>query len=288
MPLVAVVTLIGTALTVAVLALYLIRVALLLRHVAARLSGITAGLAEVVRKTEPVNPVVGEINDDLAQADGALRSLLSGGGAAPAGAVSMRGGPAGVRSGSLAAAVSSGARPAAVSTAHREPVAVGAGEPGPADMVWGIRSAPGITSLPQKFAALAGTVYVAIGVIGFFSTGFGNFTEDVGHQMFWYFGVTPFHNIVHLGVGGLWLLAAFLLTPVAAEGLNFGIAGVYVLAAILGFLGDLSFLGIRSGYAPDNFLHLITGVVSLLFAGLFGGLIGGGARTDRGTHRVPA
>lgn len=44
--------------------------------------------------------------------------------------------------------------------------------------------------------------------------------------LFGIFHVTPFHNVVHLGVGALWLLAAFVLTPPAAEGVNFATAGV--------------------------------------------------------------
>lgn len=270
MPLVAVVTLIGTALTIAALAIYLIRVAFLLRHVASRLAAVTVGLGEVVRKTEPVPPIVSMINDDLAEVDNKLRGMLERA-SAPAGAPQMRGGPVPVQSGSLAAAVAaSGQQGGATTPPSSEPVAVGAGEPGRADLVWGIRSSPNVGSVPQKFAALAGLVYVAIGVIGFFVTGFNDLTEYTGERLFWFFPVTPFHNIVHIGVGGVWLLAAFLLTPIAAEGVNFAIAGVYVLAAILGYLGQLDFLGIGPGLVPDNFLHLITGVVALLFAGVLG------------------
>jgi hypothetical protein len=79
------------------------------------------------------------------------------------------------------------------------------------------------------------------------------------------------HNIVHLGVGALWLLAAFVLTRPAAEGANLAIGGFYVLAAVLGYLGFLDLLAISSGFGdPDFYLHLITGVVSLLFAGVLG------------------
>lgn len=291
MPLVAVVTLIGAALTIVVLALYLLRLSMMLRQVARGLTNVTTGLKLVVQKTEPAAGVVADINNDLIAVDERLREVLQRAGGRAAAAPPMRGGPVSMRSGSLAAAVSS-------STVRQggeppDPAPVG-GEPGPADVVWGIRRAPSMASTPQRFAALFGLIYVGIGVIGFFVTGFNDLTEFTGENLFWVFGVTPFHNIVHIGVGGLWLLAAFLLTPPAAEGLNFAIAGVYVLAAILGYLGQLEFLGILRGTDPDNFLHLATGVVSLLFAGLIGGLIGTrGSRAERtaaarGSHRVPA
>ena len=134
---------------------------------------------------------------------------------------------------------------------------------------WGIRpDNPGVGSLAQKYAFLAGLVYVGIGVVGFLFTGFNNFTEPTDEALFGIFHLTPLHNVVHLGVGALWLLAALALTNVAAEGVNFAIAGFYVLAAVLGFLGYLELLGIHAGLDADNFLHAVTGVVTLLFAGL--------------------
>ena len=142
------------------------------------------------------------------------------------------------------------------------------GSVGEADVVWGVQSSTGVTSLPKKFALVAGLGYVLIGVIGFFFTGFSHFTEMTDTSLFGIFHLTPFHNIVHLGVGGLWLLAALVLTNPAAEGVNLAIAGVYVLAAVIGYLGALEYLGIMPGFDPDFFLHLVTGVVTLLFAGL--------------------
>jgi len=136
------------------------------------------------------------------------------------------------------------------------------------DLVWGIRSSTGVDSLAKRFALLAGLVYVGIGVVGFAFTGFNSFTEPSGEALLGLFPITPLHNVVHLGVGVLWLLAAFALTNVAAEGANLAIAGFYVLAAVLGFLGFLELLAVRPGLDADNFLHAITGVVTLLFAGI--------------------
>lgn len=142
--------------------------------------------------------------------------------------------------------------------------------PGP-DVVWGIKERTGVGVLPQQFALVAGLVYVAIGVIGFFPTGFNDWTVDTNERLLGIFAITPMHNIVHIGVGALWLLAAFVLTRPAAEGTNLAIGGFYVLAAVLGYLGFLDLLAIEPGFGdPDFYLHLITGVVSLLFAGVLG------------------
>lgn len=132
---------------------------------------------------------------------------------------------------------------------------------------WGFRDRPAVEGTAKKFALLAGSVYVGIGIVGFFVTGFNNFTMYTGETLL-IFGITPFHNVVHIGIGAVWLLAAFALTRAAAEGTNFAIGGFYVLAAVLGYLGSLEFLGVMAPLAADNFLHLITGVVTLAFAGL--------------------
>lgn len=78
MPTAAVVTLIGVALTVVVLALYLIRIAFILKHVNFTLGTIIAGLRAIANQTEPLAPVVGEIVRDLTDVQGALEGLVKG------------------------------------------------------------------------------------------------------------------------------------------------------------------------------------------------------------------
>lgn len=295
MPFVAVVTIIGTAVTVLALAVYLISVALALRSVNARLGKINTGLLQIVERTEPVGPVVQEINRDIAGVNGALQEVLTKPRpaaapppperptgrpayvvAAPGGGVLRerpsppppQGGLQRAASGPPAGVVSSSQGYAQSGEVGAAAAFASGGEYQPADMRWGIRPELGVRGVAQVFATFAGLLYVGIGVIGFFVTGFSNPTEYVGHKLFWIFGVTPFHNIVHIGVGAVWLIAALTLTKPAAEGVNFAIGGVYALAAILGYLGYLGFLGIGSHLDPDNPLHLATAVVSLLFAGL--------------------
>ncbi|MGH3911311.1 MAG: DUF4383 domain-containing protein, partial [Pseudonocardiaceae bacterium] len=73
-----------------------------------------------------------------------------------------------------------------------------------------------------------------------------------------------FHNIVHIAIGSLWLLAALVLSPAGTEGVNIMIGAVYLLATVLGVLGYFTLLNIRSGTDPDNFLHLVSAALPLL------------------------
>lgn len=127
---------------------------------------------------------------------------------------------------------------------------------------------------PAQFLALiVGLGYVAIGIVGFFVTGFTNFVHSSNSELFG-FGLNGFHNIVHLGVGGI-LVGASLARPAAiTQGVLIGGGLVYLLAAVLGFtnhLGEL--LTIHGTLAPDNFLHLASGLIAI-GAGFLGGDIG--------------
>lgn len=151
------------------------------------------------------------------------------------------------------------------------------------DMVYGIRPEGGFQSggksASQWFAMIVGLSYAGIGVIGFFFTGFDAFTEVTGETALGIFSINPFHNVVHIGVGAVFLTSAFLLTRPAADGTNFAVGGFYVLAAILGYLGYLNLVGINTALDPVNFFHLVTGVLAVLFSGLIG------AGSDSGSRR---
>lgn len=134
------------------------------------------------------------------------------------------------------------------------------------EMQYGIRTGGGVQTVGQVFAVAAGLAYVTIGVIGFFITGFSGFTEVTGESLFGIFAINPFHNVVHIGTGALFLVAALLLGPAATGGALFGIGGFYVVAAILGYLGYLNLIGISQPLDPVNFFHLISGVLAVLFS----------------------
>lgn len=136
-------------------------------------------------------------------------------------------------------------------------------------MQLGTRAGRSPRAFAQTFALVAGAAYVLGGIGGFFVTGFSGWFANDSDAVF-ILEVNPFHNIVHIGVGALWLFAGVWLIRAGTEGVNLAIGGVYVLAAILGYLGFLSILSIDGPFAPDNFLHLITGAVAVVFAGWAG------------------
>ena len=152
------------------------------------------------------------------------------------------------------------------------------------ETMFGIKTQTGRGSmaLAQKFSLVAGVAYLALSVVGFFRTGLSGGTDMMNDMLFGIFMVNPFHNVVHLTVGGLWLLGAFVLTVAGAEGLNLALGSFWVLATVLGFLGYLGALAVMPGTTPDNFLHLVTAITTLVLGtGLLPAL-------RRGSRTAPA
>lgn len=117
----------------------------------------------------------------------------------------------------------------------------------------------------QVFALAFGAVYLTVGVAGFVLTGFADFATNSSEALL-IFEVNPFHNLIHVGVGAMALMAARAVPPSGTTGILLGIGLVYLLSAALGFAGYLEALSIDGFYAADNFLHLVTAVVLLAFA----------------------
>ena len=126
-------------------------------------------------------------------------------------------------------------------------------------------------SFAQLGAAVVGVAYLAIGVIGFVVTGFGSFVQDTGDGILG-FDLNPFHNVVHLTVGG-YLLFVSMLNRAAAEGALIGGGAVYLVAAFLGFGNHLQIISISDVSAPDNYLHVASGLAAILI-GLISSLSG--------------
>lgn len=118
-------------------------------------------------------------------------------------------------------------------------------------------------SIAQVGAVLIGVPYLAIGVIGFFFTGFGGFVQN-GNAGLLGFDLNGFHNVIHLAVGAFLLLVA-RLDRTAAEGALIGGGLVYALAAFLGFENRLQIISINDVLAPDNFLHVVSALAVLGF-----------------------
>ncbi len=119
----------------------------------------------------------------------------------------------------------------------------------------------------QVLASLLGLAYVLAGVIGFVYTGFSGVTESDGPKVFGLLGVNPFHNVIHLAIGG-YLLYAATRHATFTEGALLGVGAFYLVAAISGFIyAHIPVISIVTEGAPDNYLHALTGLAAI-FAGL--------------------
>lgn len=112
----------------------------------------------------------------------------------------------------------------------------------------------------QQFALLSAAIYVAAGILGFVVTGTDGFTADTDEKLI-ILGLNPLHNVVHLVLGGTWLAAAFSrrLAPVVNVALGAGLLAAFAL----GVVGGAQFLNIDGASEPDNYLHLVYGILSI-------------------------
>ncbi len=77
MPVVAIVSLVIVFLLVAALAFYLIWVVLILRHAVDTLGKVTFGVRAIAHRTEPVGPVLADVNANLTAVAAALEGLVA-------------------------------------------------------------------------------------------------------------------------------------------------------------------------------------------------------------------
>ncbi|WP_409330326.1 DUF4383 domain-containing protein [Trujillonella humicola] len=129
---------------------------------------------------------------------------------------------------------------------------------------------PGMT-WPQMLALAFGVVYLLIGIIGFFITGFDDFFGNrhgtsMAHEDATLLGfmINPMHNVVHILIGAAGIALSRTLTGARTYGwllaIGYGAAFVYGLIA----LGEeWDFLNLN---AADNVLHIVTAVVGLVIA----------------------
>jgi Domain of unknown function (DUF4383) len=129
---------------------------------------------------------------------------------------------------------------------------------------------PGMT-WPQMLALAFGVVYLLVGVIGFFITGFDNFfgneTPPGAHHVdetLLGFMINPMHNVVHIVIGAAGIALSRTLAGARTYGwllaVGYGAAFVYGLLAVG---EDWDFLNLN---AADNVLHILTALVGLVIA----------------------
>lgn len=138
-------------------------------------------------------------------------------------------------------------------------------------------------NIARPVALVLGVAYLAAGVIGFAATGFHGFVTS-GGSLFLGLHVNIFHNIVHIGIGAILIVAALLPDAAMTQGSLLGVGLIYVAATLLGFLGDLPILAITTAGNSDNFFHLVSAAVALL-GGLAGASQQRGADAAFGTSR---
>jgi hypothetical protein len=131
----------------------------------------------------------------------------------------------------------------------------------------------GNQSLAARVALALGVFYVVIGIIGFFSTGFSDFTQNTNDTIVG-FQVNPAHNVVHMAVGTFLLAMSRFSAPVTEGGLM-GVGLFYVVAFVIGFVDtspiqvgekvdSLTIISMKGSGDLENFNHLFFGVVALV------------------------
>jgi hypothetical protein len=119
---------------------------------------------------------------------------------------------------------------------------------------------------PQVLGLAFGAIYLLVGIVGFFVTGFDNFAGNEQDEMLLFFMINPLHNIVHILIGVLGLALSRTLAGAKTFGLLLAVG--YGLAFIYGVIAvgkDWDFLNINWA---DNILHLLSAIVGgVIYAG---------------------
>jgi len=123
-------------------------------------------------------------------------------------------------------------------------------------------------SLAQTLGPIFGLFYVAIGIIGFFFTGFSDFTQNTDDALLG-FAINPFHNLVHLGIGLFLVIMTTRFTTAVAEGAVLGVGLFYVSAFVIGVVAkdNLTIISMYGAGDLENLNHIVNGV-ALLTIGL--------------------
>ncbi len=120
-------------------------------------------------------------------------------------------------------------------------------------------------SLAAGASLLIGASYVAIGIIGFFITGFGGFLADSGDTLlFGFASINPMHNVVHILIGAF-LIAMTRFSTATTEGALMGVGLFYIVAFVIGVIApdNLTIIAMNGAGDGENLVHIVTGVTAL-------------------------
>jgi uncharacterized protein DUF4383 len=133
----------------------------------------------------------------------------------------------------------------------------------------------------KKVGVGFGLVYVLVGVVGFFVTGFSGFAGMNGPLLLGIFMLNPLHNIVHVLVGAV-LVAGGLAAIKVSRRVNMTVGAVYLLVFVVGLALQDSAANILALNGADHGLHLISALL-LATVGLAADRSPGTGRTSIGT-----
>lgn len=117
----------------------------------------------------------------------------------------------------------------------------------------------------MTFGYAAGGVYLLVGVLGFFLTGFEHFVATDGARLV-IFEINPLHNLVHVLLA-VALLAGASAGEVTARQITALVGLVFLAVGVLGFFAEGTQANILALNLADHILHLVTAVVAVVTAG---------------------
>jgi len=118
-------------------------------------------------------------------------------------------------------------------------------------------------TVPQLLSLAFGAVYLLVGIVGFFITGFDDFAGHGDHTLL-IFDINPLHNIVHILIG----VAGLVLSRTLAGARTYGwlLAVGYGAAFVYGLLAVGEDWDVLNLNGADNVLHIATALVGLVIA----------------------
>jgi Domain of unknown function (DUF4383) len=119
-------------------------------------------------------------------------------------------------------------------------------------------------TVPEILGLAFGAIYLLVGIVGFFITGFSDFfAHDTGKTLL-IFEINGMHNVVHIVVG----VAGLALSRTLAGARTYGwvLAVGYGAAFIYGLIAINKTWDFLSLNWADNILHLATALVGLVIA----------------------
>ena len=119
---------------------------------------------------------------------------------------------------------------------------------------------------PQTLGLAFGAIYLLVGIVGFFITGFENFASSGHDAMLLVFAINPLHNIVHILIGVLGLALSRTLAGAKTFGLLLAVG--YGLAFVYGVIAVGKSWDILNINWADNVLHIGSAIVGgAIYAG---------------------